>query len=300
MLIQRNTKKKNTKSFIEDCITKRGDRYDYSLVSYTNSKTKVDIICNKHGVFKQTPNNHLRGQDCPECSDKHFNKKNNEEIINDFTLLNGDRYDYSKVDYKSNKIKVKIICRKHGEFEQTPNNHLRGKDCPKCKKITTETFIERSNNIHFKKYDYRLVEYSQMTKKIDIICLEHGIFKQMPHSHLSGVGCPKCQESKGEREIRKILEYNNLEYISQHSFKECFYKNELRFDFYLPKLNICIEYDGEQHFRPVEFYGGEENFKIQKSRDLIKSNYCNLNNIKLIRISYKDDIKNKIRDNVYY
>ena len=177
MLIQRNTKKKNTKSFIEDCITKRGDKYDYSLVSYINSKTKVDIICNKHGVFKQTPNNHLRVQDCPECSGKYFNKKGNREIINDFILLNGDKYDYSK---------------------------------------------------------------------------------------------------------------------------ECFYKKELRFDFYLPKLNICIEYDGEQHFRPVEFYGGEEKFKIQKSRDLIKSNYCNLNNIKLIRISYKDDIKNKIKDNVYY
>ncbi len=298
MLIQRSTKKKNTESFVKECILKNNS-YDYSLVEYKNNKTKVKIICEKHGVFEQTPNNHLKGQDCPDCSDKHFKLKSNDEIINDFILLNGDKYDYSLVDYKGNKTKVEIVCKKHGSFFQTPNNHLKGQDCPDCKKITTEIFINRANEVHNKKYDYSLVEYINMTEKVIINCLKHGLFKQATRSHLNGVGCPKCQESKGEREIRKILEMYNIEYLNQHSFIDCFYKRELKFDFYLPNLNICIEYDGEQHFKPIDFYGGMKNFKIQKERDSIKSNYCKYNNIKLLRISYKDDIKNKMRD-VYY
>ena len=291
----RNNKKKNTSIFIKECKEKRGFKYDYSLVSYINNKKKVKIICKHHGVFEQTPNNHLsKLQDCPLCSEKHFDLKTTEQVILNFKLIHGDKYDYSKVNYKGNKVKVEIICEKHGPFYQTPNNHMKGQDCKDCTKITTEEFIKRSIDIHKNKYNYDLVDYINMNIKVKIFCSKHGVYEQKPHSHLYGVGCPTCQESKGEREIRNELDRLGIDYIYQHSFKNCFFKNKLKFDFYIPKLNTCVEYDGEQHFKPIEFYGGISNFIKQKERDLVKERYCSDYNIKLIRISYKDDLKNKL------
>ena len=133
-----------------------------------------------------------------------------------------------------------------------------------------------------------------MNIKVKIFCSKHGVYEQKPHSHLYGVGCPTCQESKGEREIRNELDRLGIDYIYQHSFKNCFFKNKLKFDFYIPKLNTCVEYDGEQHFKTIEFYGVISNFIKQKERDLVKERYCSDYNIKLIRISYKDDLKNKL------
>jgi len=291
----KRTKKKDTLIFIQECLEKRGSKYDYSQVSYVNNKVKVKIVCKVHGVFEQTPNNHLsKLQDCPLCSEKYFEMKTNEQIVLDFKFKHGNKYDYSKVEYRGNKEKVEIICKKHGSFYQTPNNHLKGQDCKECKKITTSEFINKCKTVHKEKYNYDSVKYVNMNTKVNIFCNEHGFFKQMPHSHLYGVGCPTCQESKGEREIRNYLDRLGINYKTQHTFKDCLCKKKLRFDFYIPKLNTCIEYDGEQHFKPVEFYGGELNFKKQKQRDLIKEKYCDNSNIKLVRISYIDDIKNKL------
>lgn len=293
----RNTKKKNTQTFIKECIEKRGFKYDYSLVSYINNKKKVKIICKYHGVFEQTPNNHLsKLQDCPLCSEKHFDLKTTEQVISDFKLKHGDKYDYSKIEYKGNKVKVEIICKKHGSFYQTPNNHMKGQNCKECTKISTEEFIKRSINIHKNKYNYDSVNYVNMNKKVKILCKKHGFFNQVPHSHLYGIGCPDCQESKGEREIRNELDRLGINYKSQYSFENCFFKKKLKFDFYIPTLNTCIEYDGEQHFRAIDFYGGISNFKNQKQRDLIKEKYCSDYNIKLIRISYKDELKIKLSE----
>ena len=289
-------KRLTTKEFIEKAKKVYGDKYNYSLVNYCGSNKKVKIICKIHGVFTQTPNNHLsKLQNCPKCTDSYFEKKTTAKVISDFTLKHGDKYDYSKIKYINSKVKVEIICEKHGSFYQTPNNHLKGQECPQCKKITTELFIEKSNNVHNNKYKYDLVKYENMNTKIDIICEKHGVFKQVPRSHLCGCGCPSCKESKGEREIRNRLNELDIKYLYQYSFSDCSFMKKLRFDFYIPLLNMCIEYDGEQHFRPIEFYGGESNFKKQKNRDLAKEKYCTLKGINLLRISYKDNIKNKMK-----
>jgi len=122
-------KRKTTEEFIEMAKSIHGDRYDYSLVEYKNNKTKVKIICPVHGVFEQKPIHHLRGHGCHECGDKRLTTK---QFIEKVKSIHKDKYDYSLVEYKNNKTKVKIICPVHGPFEQRPNDHLRGRGCFKC------------------------------------------------------------------------------------------------------------------------------------------------------------------------
>jgi hypothetical protein len=124
-------RRKTTEEFIIDAYCKHGDRYNYRLVEYKNNKTKVKIICPIHGIFEQTPHGHLRGYGCLECGGSK--RLTTEEFIKKAKDIHGDKYDYSLVEYKNNKTKVKIICHEHGPFEQTPNDHLKGFGCPKCK-----------------------------------------------------------------------------------------------------------------------------------------------------------------------
>jgi hypothetical protein len=291
----KNTKKRNTDIFIKDCIDTIGNLYDYSLVEYINNKQKVKIICKKHGIFEQSPNNHLsKRQSCPKCSEHHHELKTTIQIVLDFQKKQGDKYNYSKVNYIGSKQKVEIICKKHGSFFQTPNNHLKGQDCPKCVKVNIDDFKNKSNIKHNYKYNYDLVIYENCRNKVKIICGKHGLFEQVASSHLYGIGCPSCQESKGENKIRKILEENNIEYISQYSFDGCKLKKKLRFDFYLPILNTCIEFDGLQHFKPIKYYGGVTEFKVRVERDKIKSEFCYNEKINLLRIRFDDNIKNKL------
>ncbi len=113
---------------------------------------------------------------------------------------------------------------------------------------------------------------------------------QAPANHLNGNGCRSCNSSRGERQIAKFLNDNKIIFTTQQDFDGCIYVNKLLFDFYLPDKNLCIEYDGIQHFEPVKIFGGIEGFKQQQKRDKIKDVFCKSKNIKLIRISYKDDV----------
>lgn len=218
-------------------------------------------------------------------------KLTTELFINKSKEIHGNKYNYSYSIYKNNRTKIKIICPIHGLFEQSPSSHMRGFGCAKCagcKKLTEEEFINKSKKIHGNKYNYSLVEYINSHKKIIIICEKHGVFSQLPNKHLCGRGCPKCNNSRNEILIENILNKNNIKYIQQMKFDNCKYKNKLPFDFYLPNQNICIEFDGEQHFRKHKIWG-EEKFKNK-----IKTSFCKENNIKLIRIKYNDDIEKRI------
>jgi len=160
--------------------------------------------------------------------------------------------------------------------------------------MNLNTFIKKGKSAHDNKYDYSLVDYKKSHDFIDIICPKHGVFKQKAYSHLQGIGCPKCNESKGEKIIREILEKNNINIITQKTFNSCLYKRNLKFDFYLPNYNLCIEYDGIQHYKPNDFFGGNIEFEKTQKRDKIKNNYCKENNIKLIRIKYNENILDKL------
>lgn len=189
---------KTTDDFISDARRVHGDKYDYSLCEYIKSSKKVTIVCNKHGPFQQTPNNHLNGSGCRACGYEKLsteNKLSQDDVISRFSDIHGDLYDYRLVKYKDNRTKIAIICRDHGVFEQSPSDHIGGHGCAKCARmdpLTTLDFINRSNLIHDFAYDYSCTKYKRSLGKVKIKCRKHGVFEQQAASHLSGHACPKC------------------------------------------------------------------------------------------------------------
>lgn len=128
-------KKLTIENIIKRSKKVHGDKYDYSKVVYINNRKKVIIICPIHGEFQQNIDNHLKGSGCKNCQyDKlnEINSSTDNEFIGKAQSVHGDKYDYSLVKYKNAKTKVKIICKEHGVFEQTPDGHLRNNGCPKC------------------------------------------------------------------------------------------------------------------------------------------------------------------------
>lgn len=282
-------KKNTTYEFINKAIVIHGDKYDYSLVDYKKSKLNVIIICKEHGKFKQTPNSHLQGRGCPKCGGKK--KLMTNEFVKKAKLIHNNKYDYSNVVYTGTLNYINIICPTHGMFRQHANSHLSGRGCPKCvnKNVTTDEFINKAKLIHGNKYDYSLANYINSISKVKIICHMHGIFEQIPNSHLNGEGCPMCKSSKGELLIKKYLDEHNIEYIKEKLFNECKgTKRTLSFDFYLPKQNMLLEYDGIQHSMPIKHFGGESAYNLLRKRDEIKNNFVKNNNIGLLRIRYNE------------
>ena len=283
-------KKMTQQEFIERAKEIHGDKYDYSKVEYKNSSTKVCIICHEHGEFWQVPNSHLNGNGCRKCKYDEYKEKRSktfEEFINQAKEVHGDKYDYSKVEYKNNHTKVCIICPEHGEFWQTPKNHLNSQGCMKCKlkeqgkrlKYTTEKFIEKAKQVHGDKYDYSKVNYVDSHTKVCIICPEHGEFWQKPDNHLNGWGCKKCglkissekQTLTTEDFIKRAKEihgnkydYSKVNYIDTKT-KVCI---------------ICPEH-GEFWQTPnnhLHGYGCKKCFESHMERDVAK--VLNENNIK--------------------
>jgi len=113
--------------------------------------------------------------------------------------IHGDKYEYSKVNYINAKTKVTILCKTHGEFTQTPSNHLNRHNCQKCAnnfKGNTEIFIEKAKQINGDRYVYSKVNYVNADTPVLIICKEHGEFTQIPDFHINRkCGCPKCSNN---------------------------------------------------------------------------------------------------------
>lgn len=289
--------------FIEKAEYVHGKKYDYSKINYTRSHDKVEIICFKHGSFWQIANDHLNGNGCSLCSGHNVSETSLELFINRSKAIHGDIYSYSDVNYVNATTKVDIICKKHGKFSQVPYSHWRGSGCPKCKVLklrhdrtkTTQQFIEDAVKVHGNIYDYSKTEYTGASKKVSIICPKHGEFFKSPIGHVANKqGCPKCRASTGELIIMRWLEENKINYIPQKSFSDC--RNPktnypLKYDFFIPDLNILIEYDGKQHFERSCF---SKHFKTQKEleetqfRDKVKTQYSEKNGFKLIRIPFKE------------
>ena len=279
------------KSFIEKARRIHGDKYDYSKVEYKKSNEKVCIICPEHGEFWQRPNDHLSGYGCYKCANHMYD---NNEFIRRAKIVHNDKYDYSKTRYKSKREKVCIICPEHGEFWQQAGSHLQGNGCPKCAndnlknklRLNNTEFVNRARQIHGNKYDYSKSNYIDSHTKVCIICPKHGEFWQEPNNHINNnYGCPKCSETSGERKIRLFLENKEEEFIYQFNTK---WLGKQTIDFYIPKYNLGVEYDGIQHFRPINYFGGEKGFYRRKQLDNLKNKLCYENKLKLLRIPYTD------------
>lgn len=288
-------RRKTKEQFIKDAQKVHGDKYDYSKSNYINNYTEIIVICKKCGYeFKVIPYVHLRGVGCSNCDKKksishmmsmeYFLKKAHEK--------HGDKYDYSKVDllHRDENGKVIIICPIHGEIKQNPSMHLRS-GCKQChmeklaesKRLNTEIFIDRAKKIHGDLYDYSRTIYKNKRTKLSIKCNTCGnVFTQYPLAHLHGEGCPVCNFSKLENEIKELLVENNIEHIHQCRKDKLKWLDRQSLDFYLPQHNIAIECQGSFHFGRNDYFGGEDGLIDCKKRDEKKYNKCKQNGVKVI------------------
>ena len=286
-----------------------GDRYDLSKAVYKSTLTKLEIVCPKHGSFWTTPSNFIDlKHGCKKCAIEEHTKKQTftkEKNLEIFKEVHGDKYDYSEVDFSNCKGKVKIICPHHGPFYQKLSDHRSGNGCPECRgkrisqslRRSREEWINKAKEIHGDDYNYDEVEFEGNASKVKIYCNHcKKYFYQNAGNHLRGQGCPTCHSSKGESSICRFLEKNQIRYVRQKTFIGCKDKRPLRFDFYLPEHNVAIEYQGIQHYKPLQNYGGLDSFKERQTRDEIKRQYCYENDIALLEITYNQDIEKELRD----
>lgn len=202
---------------------------------------------------------------------------------------NLETYGYENPNKNANVVnkRKQTNLQRYGTENPTQSKEIRRK-ISKSRIILPENMLNLFIQAHGDFYDYDFTDYIDSDTKMRMICPVHGEFWQKASSHKSGVGCPSCKRYyKGEEKVKTFLLENNLAFERYFKFNDCRYKNELIFDFYLTKLNVCIEYDGEQHYNKFHyFHRHEKSFELQVLRDKIKTEYCRDNNIQLIRIPH--------------
>lgn len=287
--------KLTTTSFIQRSQSIHGDKFTYEKTTYVNSKTPVVISCVNHGDISVNPNNHINNKSgCPLCYGRI--KKTSEQFITQVKQLHGDVFTFARTNYVGDGVKVTITCKQHGDFTPTPSNILRGSGCPVCaleeaskrNRKDQDVFIEQAACTHDNKYDYSLVEYKNSITPVNIICPVHGVFQQKPSIHLDQrCGCQMCSSSRGELEVKKWLQQQGIPFIQQQMFDECFDKRRLKFDFFLPRHNTLIEFNGIQHYRNVPlFKHSNDTFEDVVRRDKIKVEFANKKGLRLIVVPY--------------
>ena len=243
---------KDTKeSFIEKAIKIHGEKYDYSLVEYVSSETKVKIICPHHNVFEQTPYHHLKGHHCGKCRGRGMST---EDFVKRASKIHDGFYDYSKTVYIRAQSKVMIICPNHMDFEQTPNSHLGGAGCPICGTLSSnknskkdvQYYLKKFRKAHGDKYDYSLfTQYDSSRDKIKIICPKHLIFEQSIGGHIVGRGCLKCaiENKKPIKSNTLFIEQANLKHDNFYIYPEEYKRSKV-------KIRITCPEHGDFHQTP--------------------------------------------------
>ncbi len=199
------TRKTTLEEFLNASNIIHNYKYNYSKVIYKSTHVKVKIICPVHGLFEQTPAIHKLSTGCPCCANLAGRLKissSGEQFVEKSRKVHRELYDYSLVHYVNCKTLVKIICTKHGIFQQSPNKHLAGHGCILCGKekpnrprLTQKEFVQNCRFVHGNIYDYSLSEYKTTHSKVNILCSKHSVFSQTPASHFQGRGCPSCMRT---------------------------------------------------------------------------------------------------------
>ncbi|KKN38265.1 hypothetical protein LCGC14_0755040 [marine sediment metagenome] len=261
MLCTRNISAAAGARFVNKAKAKHGDRYDYSRTKYTGAHNKVTVACREHGPFTQQATGHLAGKEgCLLCRSKKARRpvKSQDEVVQEFKEVHGDKYDYSQVEYTGCLNKVIIICDKHGIFEQVPTSHRKGHGCRSCAVaassgvarsrmreraarrpntrnllVRRDHFVSRAREVHGNRYDYSHVVYTTVADHVDILCDLHGVFSQRPQDHTRGSGCPTCGinrrrkkttttteafVTKAEEKHGRRYDYSKIDY--QHSYDD--------------------------------------------------------------------------------
>lgn len=275
---------------------------------YTGSQFKMKVHCNICGYnFESTPNSLLSGRGCKKCADRKSTKTKEQFELEVYKLYKNKFSILSSYNKMVDNITIK--CNEHDEIiTLRTRTFLKGKTCcSQCemndgrrKSYTTETYLDKlKKNEKFREYDFSKFVYKNSRTSCIVICNNGHEFITTPSSLSSGRGCGKCglhtTTSKPVFDIIEVLESYNINHIREYKFDDCFNTYKLPFDFFLPDYNICIEYDGKQHFEILEHWGGEFEFNNRIENDSIKNQYCLTNNIKLYRIKYDENHIERIK-----
>lgn len=295
---------------------------------YVNNKTKIKfehVTCGN--IFEMRPNNFTNGQRCPKCgrsSSQNNRRKTAEEFKKEVVSCYGIG-EYEVIgDYVDSETKVKVKHNKCGlVYDTRPADFTRGHGCPDCAYNTRSTKIgvsQRTPLSEVKKSIKNILgdEYVVLTKDEDYkgnrqhIIVKHLVCGTEYTPRYSDIqskhnGCPNCYSVKRsyyEKVINEMLKDNfnlniNEDYYYGYTNSGAYYKGKLHLDFFLPKYNVAIEYDGKQHYVPVKFFGGEDSLKLIQTRDKVKNEYCLQNNISLYRIPYTINHKEEILEELH-
>lgn len=271
---------------------------------YIDVNTPITHYCKKHDMFwDTTPAVILQGCGCPLCWREKLSMgklKDHDEYVAKVAKINPNIEVVER--YINARTKILHRCKIDGyEWYTYPYSTLSGYGCPKCAgniKKTHNKYVEEVAKVN---PDIEVIgEY--MGAHIPILhkCKIHQYeWNATPNSILAGYSCPQCHETVGERRVRQWLEFNNFIYEYQKPFSDCIDQKVLPFDFYIPQYNLCVEYDGKQHFEPIDFANkGKEwalqQYKTRKRHDEIKTQYCKNNNIRLLRIPYFKNVEEEL------
>lgn len=268
------------------------------LTEYKNTGARIKCKCLVDGFeWDATPHILLEGHGCPECYRKKANRRNENEFLSELK----EQFPTVKLKSKYVRIGVKVDyeCAVCGyEWSAIPDTILNNPNsvgCPRCAgraKVTEEEYKKRVAKAN--KFVEYIGGFNGMLGHAQFKCVKCGFIWDTTASSIeNGSICPRCKMSRGESAIESYLNDNHIDYIAQYRFSDCKNERQLPFDFYIPSHNMCVEYDGEQHFMPVTFGGiskneAKRNFEHCKANDRIKDNYCKHNGIHLVRIPYTD------------
>lgn len=284
-------KQRTHDEFVE--LVKESYPYLDIISQFVGTGKRVSVVCKKCN----TESNHIAQSfvthsfRCQQCDIDERKQKFAEKmsVINPNICIVGE--------YKNSHTKVDCRCLIHNEFfSMTGCNLITGHGCPKCAKDSRRNFSVKSHEefiLELSKISPTIKvksKYVSAHKKIKCQCeICNFEWEAAPHNLLKGNRCVKCNSpSKGETKISNVLDELNIEYVKQKKFEDCRDINPLPFDFYLPTYNMCIEFQGRQHYEAVDCFGGEQEFKKCQKRDSIKAEYCKNNKIKLLCIAYWD------------
>lgn len=276
-------KKVTPGEYLLRAITAHGGRYTYDKATLLGATSLARITCPLHGVFVQKLANHLNGAGCPKCAGRGV------DWVERFRSVHGDLYDYSQTVFVGYKTPVVIICKDHGPFTQTPDNHYRGRQgCPKCKglriraakQLPISEFISRATAVHGGRFTYVEKQFSNMlTDNAEIVCREHGSFFQTAVNHLAGkVGCRKCSDKKSSGEDALFSFVNGL--VEAKSRDRTLLTGQKELDVYVPSKQLAIEYCG-MYWHSL---GDKEESAKNKNRHYDKYQECRKLGVRLLTL----------------
>lgn len=279
---------KLTFEMVKENIEKLGYKVISKEEDWFDNRSKIDSICENGHITSKRYDNYMKGQKCMECD--RLSRILSYEDVKSFVESEG--YKMLSDVYINNYTKLILECKNGHIYETTYSAFKSGSRCKKCLHDSLRLDYEEVKlEIESRGYELISKEYINNQRKLQLKCSNGHICNVSLANIKSGWSCPNCKPnnaSKGEDVIEDFLSENKIEYLKQHKFASCKDKRELPFDFYIPNLNLIIEYDGEQHFKPKEKFGGEDGFINTIIHDAIKNQYCEDNKIKIIRIPYWD------------